>query len=113
MNNRLAWATGIFEGEGTMGVYPWGGKNTIVVMQVMMSDEDVLLRFAEAVGAGAVNGPFNYKNSVKPIYRWRLNRQKDIHDLLTAMLPLLGERRTAKARDVLDWIESRPRFRKD
>lgn len=112
MNTDFAWATGIFEGEGTMGVYPWGNKQELVVAQIMMTDKDVLLRFKEAVNCGNVSGPFNYKNSVKPIYRWRVNRQKEIHEMLTEMMPLLGERRSAKAKEVLAWIESRPRFKK-
>lgn len=94
-----------------MGVYPWGNGQNIVVAQIMMSDKDILERFAKAVGYGQVSGPFNYKNSVKPIYRWRINKQLDIHDMLSTMLPLLGERRSEKAKEVMAWIESRPKFK--
>jgi hypothetical protein len=111
MTNEFAWAIGIFEGEGTMGTYPWGNGQTIVVMQIMQTDEDVLRRYHEAVGVGKFSGPFEYKNSVKPLFRWRLNRQAEIHNLLTRMLPMLGQRRTEKAREILGWIENRPNFR--
>lgn len=109
--DEFAWAVGLFEGEGTMGVYQWAKRgDKIVVMGVGMTDEDVIRRFHRAVGFGRVTGPHKNRN-VKPIWRWRLQNHRDSHALLVRMLPYLGERRRARAVDILQWIEERPRFK--
>jgi len=60
----IAWATGLFEGEGTMGVFGNGATGKITTMALVMSDEQTVRRFAAIVGIGAIDGPYHQKNSV-------------------------------------------------
>jgi hypothetical protein len=98
----IAWATGLFEGEGTMGVFGNGAKSKVTSMALIMSDEQTVRRFAAIVGIGSVYGPLNYKNSVKPLWRWRANRTYDCHRLIRRMWPLLGDRRREQARPIIE-----------
>ena len=69
------------------------------------TDKDVLDRFAAVVG-GKVRGPYrpNGKSTPagrKPIYQWALSGLTETHRVLRAFWPYLGERRRAKAADVI------------
>lgn len=58
-----AWAAGLFEGEGSAVCRPssYRSKGIQRRLQISMSDEDVLLRFRDVVGAGGVR-PFETTN---------------------------------------------------
>lgn len=102
----LAWATGLFEGEGSLGVYGNGGVGRVSTMRLVMSDEDIVRRFAAIVGVGRVDGPLAYKNSVKPLWSWKSTRTYDCARLLARMWPLLSLRRQAQAQPILDRAEN-------
>jgi hypothetical protein len=68
----IAWAAGVFEGEGTV-VVQWSTRSPrqYVQLVVAMTDEDVVREFARVVGVGSVNGPrANGKLGRKPIWKW-------------------------------------------
>lgn len=109
MNPLLPWAIGVFEGEGSIvlveptsrGKRAWKRAR----LQVSMTDEDVVRRLGEAFGVGTVSGPYTYgsmKNgeSCKPQWAWQVTGPKAV-DLLIQMYPLLGERRRARAVEVI------------
>lgn len=52
--DEIAWAAGLFEGEGSARVTSSGRPS----LRVKMTREDSVLRFAKAVGAGKVYGPY-------------------------------------------------------
>ena len=97
----IAWATGLFEGEGMMGVFGNGAKSKVTSMALIMSDEQTVRRFAAIAGIGSVYGPFNYGRG-KPLWRWRANRTYDCHRLIRRMWPLLGDRRREQARPIIE-----------
>src|SRR5258708_6858023 len=107
----IAWAAGVFEGEGSIIVRPAGGKRPGLQrrLQVPMTDADVLHRFRDVVGAGRIYGPIQREDNYKPVYVWVCSRWADIERILRAFRPYLLERRGAKA-DVM--LESAPRDKK-
>lgn len=93
----LAWAAGLFEGEGT--VTRKRGKGTAHRWQaaVIMTDEDVLRKFSEVVGIGRFYGPYQPKNpAAKPIWRWTTTKKDEVEKLFGLIGAWLGERRRAK-----------------
>jgi hypothetical protein len=91
----IAWATGVFEGEGCITACGDTGKSKTPELHVDMCDEDVLRRFA-AIFGGNVTGP-TYREGCTPIYHWRLSGIKPAQAALRLMWPYLGERRRARA----------------
>ena len=70
-----------------------------------MTDQDVVERFAYAIGVGKVKGPIRYacsKPHHKELFEWALYG-RNIIPVVTKMLPYLGLRRRAKALELLDW----------
>jgi hypothetical protein len=103
----IAWATGLFEGEGTLGVFGNGATAKVSSMTLVMSDEQTVRRFAAIAGVGRIDGPLHYKNSVKPLWRWRLTKTYDAARLIRRMWPLLGDRRREQARPILERATAR------
>jgi hypothetical protein len=97
---EIAWAAGLFEGEGTMVV----ARGKYAVMALQMRDRDVVERWALVVGCGqkvrcekrAVRNPAH-----SDIYRCEIAKRVDVRRVLTMFLPYLGERRAERARQVL------------
>jgi hypothetical protein len=98
----VAWAAGLFEGEGciTTGSPPSYG----LMLTLSMTDEDVVLRFREAVGAGRVtprtrnNAPKHWKD----IWSWYACGEP-AEAVLDLLLPFLGQRRSARAQEVREF----------
>lgn len=96
----LAWAAGIFEGEGWIYARP-GFPNNVQV-GVEMTDEDVIMRLnAIFPGNVRVRDRADRPND-KTIYQWRRQSKYATLEFLTAVLPFLGERRKAKALEVME-----------
>jgi hypothetical protein len=120
MSPELAWACGLFEGEGCAWARPNsanyrakrpnGGDMRTVGMSVTSTDRDVLERFARVVGGpGRIYGPKNPGNreGTRPVYYWTTQRRAEVARLLTLFRPMLGERRGAKADEVLAYLKGR------
>lgn len=107
IDSNFAWAIGLFEGEGFFGVNGTP-ENPVPEMKVSSTDKDVVERFCAIVGVGKVVGPKHQRGGRKPLWEWKLYRQVEMGDLILEMLPWLGKRRAAKAREILEWLASRP-----
>jgi hypothetical protein len=110
----VAWAAGLFEGEGSVGMT---GRNKAPQprMSIGMSDKDVLDEFARIVGIGKVYGPYRGQGRktpehYKPMYMWRPGRITEIQQVLRAFWPYLGERRRAEASGMIADYYSTPRM---
>lgn len=92
----IAWAAGLFEGEGCIVVYKapkLGGMLTI-----NMTDLDVLQKFHGIVGSGTLRGPYRaQKVQHKPHYTWTVARWAHVEQIVHDFYPYLGQRRRAKA----------------
>ncbi|QMP84247.1 HNH endonuclease [Streptomyces phage Coruscant] len=95
----LAWAAGLFEGEGTFHFVK--GVGTDVAIQ--MTDEDVLLKMQNLFG-GRVSVAYESKGNWKTCYRWTLGIKDDCEDFVRSIYPYLMSRRKEKADE---WINSR------
>jgi hypothetical protein len=91
---EIAWAAGVFEGEGCMTV-----SNGRPTMRLNSTDEDTPRRFFEIVGAGKVYGPYARAWPRKAVWIWVAY---GIDAMLTVQLlsPWFGRRRRARARDL-------------
>src|SRR5436190_8149841 len=99
---QVAWSAGLFEGEGCIHLRATSSGRLRTVLILRMADEDVVRRFAATVGSGRVRGPLAVaKPHHRPNYEWRLYRWAEVEELLRAMLPHFGERRSAKAAEAL------------
>lgn len=109
----FAWAVGLFEGEGTIMCAKANGQpHSRLRAQVVMTDRDVLDRFQAIVGFGNVTGPYNYKNSVKPLHQWASGRSAEVAAFARRALPYLSERRSVQVLTALDQFNTRPTSRK-
>lgn len=94
---ELAWAAGLFEGEGTITRMTAKSSQTRFNAAVIMTDEDVLRRFSEVVGLGKLYGPYQPTNpKAKPIWRWTLRRYTELVELYELIGPWMGQRRSAR-----------------
>lgn len=96
---KIAWAAGLFEGEGSIMLVHQRGW-WVPLLSLGMTDEDVVRRYHSIVGRGAVRGPVKRANR-KPMFNWRANGWYCSDEILTAFLPHLGKRRGSRARYVL------------
>lgn len=113
----IAWAAGLFEGEGTMRVYPrMGTKNLQVLMRLAMTDKDVVERYAAVIGVGRVGSIVRAKSPstahLKVCFYCDLYGAK-VAPLLRLFLPYFGVRRRERALSVLEVAMGLPLDHKD
>ena len=98
----IAWIAGIFEGEGCL--YRRTHPKANWTVQLRMTDEDIVHRFANFFNCGSPvrieTAPSKQKN--KPVFRWICNKKEDVISVITQMLPYLGDRRAGKVFDCLE-----------
>jgi len=97
---QIAWAAGLFEGEGC--IYHAGG--TTYILQVAMTDKDVIDKL-NTIFPGRLDITHAGKSYRKPLYRWRVGKREDVSYLLGKLLPFFGDRRAHKALTTLDTYE--------
>jgi hypothetical protein len=110
---ELAWASGLFEGEGCFS-RGHGGKRgpgnrkrwVYPVAQLGMTDEDSVRRFAAAIGVGSVNGPHQY-GTRKPFWTWQAWGFEKTQAVAALLWSGLGQRRRATATAVLFAVEGK------
>lgn len=105
---ELAWAGGLFEGEGSLSLTTGrsGAKGTRAA--VHMTDRDILERFAVAVGLGSITGPYARGVDRKPMYSWVTSRFESVQALIAMLWPWLGARRREQARLMLSGVTTKP-----
>lgn len=110
MSADLAYAAGLFEGEGSLHVQHRSdnSRSPIAVMKISMTDEDVVRKFHEIVGVGSVGGPWADKRSesYKPIWRWTTYGSK-AKALCGQLWPWLGQRRRERITQVFGELDDR------
>lgn len=97
---NMAWATGLYEGEGCVSLDRSQGR-VCAHMALGMTDLDVVQDFADIVGVGHLqHRPYAQVNR-KPMWYWRLNTFADLQALAAAMWPWLHGRRRGQIRRCL------------
>lgn len=106
---ELAWAAGLFEGEGSIYAAPAAGRSSrsgriSLRLELHMTDEDVVRRFGDIVGVGTVRGPYRSggDDRFRPRWKWRVSGAVAVQFLTeSGLLTFLGQRRRAKAEEIL------------
>lgn len=109
----IGWVAGILEGEGWMGTIHTLGKGNkyhYPGIQLVMTDPDIVHRFAGLVG-GKVREYPSRGPKLKATAVWRCSGSRAAGIMMT-VLPLLGERRGAAVRAALDDWRTHPTGRR-
>ncbi len=95
----LAWAAGLFEGEGCITI-----QKHKIRLQLASSDRDVVERFASVMGIGSLSGPVirptRLSANPKPLWFW-ISVSSNAELVLRDLLPYLGKRRRERAEHLL------------
>jgi len=104
----LAWAAGLFEGEGCIALSRPAATRPQVQWNLVLAstDLDVLERLQTVVGMGQISGPRDRGHKLHWV--WCVSRREHVRLLLEAMLPWLGSRRRARAEECLAFFEANP-----
>lgn len=94
---ELAWAAGIFEGEGS---FTYSNTRMFPRASVQMNDEDTVRRFHRALGFGRVNGPYTVGGR-KPSYKWQVDGYARVAAVLGLLWYGLGNRRRSRAVEIM------------
>jgi len=101
--SEIAWAAGLFEGEGC--TYPNHRKdrpNPVPVMCLSTTDKDVLERFVQVVGVGPMSARSKKQPQYKQQWVWTISGFERVQAIGAAFWPWLGERRRAQWVRTLD-----------
>lgn len=102
-----AWLAGLFEGEGSFEIARNGGTR----ITIRMTDRDIIDRvdaLFPCPGIGIVRPRHPGGGYYKTQYAWRINDPEKVREFIAAVLPWLGERRSARAAEVLAHLDTRP-----
>lgn len=102
----IAWAAGVFEGEGCIGVYKQPDGRPNVAVKVVMSDEDVLIKFNSIFPSknGLKQLVDIRKDSYKTCWLWGLYSKESTTLFLKTIYPYLGSRRRLKCEELFSLV---------
>lgn len=113
--NELAWAAGLFEGEGCFTTSTY--KKTGYVQcraKLNMTDEDVVKRFHHIIGVGTVIFVPVRSPGTLPQWQWGVSKISSVKLVFELLSPWFGERRKHQGLDVIarseKYKESRRKF---
>lgn len=98
----VAWAAGLFEGEGCFSTSHRQNGRATIVATLGTTDKDVLERFASIVGCGTIYPRKPQKAHWKLAYEWRVVEAAKVREIIASFMPYLGERRRATAQRTLE-----------
>ncbi len=113
---QIEWMAGFLEGEGTFNKTTPSSQSMgfgSIRVAVSSTDKDVVLKLANLLGFGSLHvfEPYKsvsgYANRLKQ-YRWECSGV-NAAGLMMTLLPLMGERRTARIKELLAFWRSTKR----
>jgi len=106
---QLIFLSGVFEGEGWFGLNKWGVRTPVAVLEVQMSDEDVIKKFQRYFNLNS-NIWFRKrsKKHYKDMWRFWLKGTRALH-FMEEMLPYLSIRRKEQYYNVVKSIGNGPK----
>jgi hypothetical protein len=99
---QIAWAAGLFEGEGCWNAYKRTSGKIQVQARLGMTDKDIVERFAAIIGCGAIHEGRPGTGGHKRVYTWCVYEAEKVREIIALLLPQMGERRRAQAMTVLE-----------
>lgn len=111
---KVAWAAGLFDGEGSTTASGDVGYPQVSVPQAGegVTAPEVLLRFREIVGIGAINGPHVKHDGWRPMWKYTATNIGAIK-VLELLWPHLGQVKRDQAVAVLERYRAHPTPRRD
>jgi hypothetical protein len=100
---QVAWAAGLFEGEGCWNAYRRESGKIQMQARLGMTDRDVVERFAQIVGYGSIH-------VAKPLHTWCVYEAEKVREVIALFLPLHGRPPPRKGRRSLGCRSGRPRI---
>ena len=102
MSAEVAWAAGLFEGEGSFSTVRSTRSHGRVALRASleMTDEETVRRFAAVVGCGTIHVRDRAPNR-KPVWAWQINSINDFDRIVELLRPWLGTRRVERADELL------------
>jgi hypothetical protein len=98
---ELAWCAGFFDGEGSTVRKSASGTNRAQIeLGISQNDRRVLDRFAAAVGAGRIGGPYGHRL----MFQYRLGGYDAVLAAMVALWPYLGEQKQEQFRSAVQWL---------
>lgn len=108
---QLAWAAGLFEGEGTFSTRNGknGGKRDRgLVAKLKMADEDVVRKFYNTIGTGHMTGPYPCDGAGrKPLWIWQTGSFEGVQHTMISLYEWLQSRRRLKILELLTSYHSK------
>lgn len=108
--SELAWAAGLFEGEGSILLHVLRKKGKPEYQypraQLVTTDLDVLQHFHEVVGVGKIR-ECRLRPNRKQAWKWSTDSAADAETVLWLLAPWLGARRRERMDFVLGSIRGR------
>lgn len=101
---ELAWLAGLLEGEGC---FSYRKDRNIPTVEVKMCDLNVINRVAMLIGRKVTPIP-PARDGYQPQYRARIQGEP-ARELMRELLPHMGQRRTARIKELLDTAVGRSR----
>jgi hypothetical protein len=111
----LAWAAGLFEGEGSFTVMRRGTAYMSIVAELGMTDEDRVREFHRIVGVGNVTTHISRditRSHYKPIHVWKVGSFEGVQAVIGLLWFRLGTRRRGKAIEILVAYKSKTSARR-
>ena len=99
---KIAWATGIFEGEGCVFLAKkQTSQGTLLYgsIAIGMTDEDVIRKIRDIFGCGNIYVQ-KRRPGLKTMYSWRTRSRADFITVANLIRPMLGRRRLARLLEV-------------
>ena len=109
-NEQQSWLAGLLEGEGSFFLGNLQQRGNIRV-SMTSTDYDILTRVIELTAAGHIYKQKRYdrtRDAHRQAWAWQVTKEADAARIMEAVLPLMGERRSAKIRELLDHYAARP-----
>jgi len=102
----IAWAAGLFEGEGTIFFHTDSKRYRL---GLKMTDQDVVEKFFNIFKVGRLYGPYTPKEKKlngenrKDFWIWQCSKHSEVNGFLKKLLPYFGKRRAAKTIEALSY----------
>jgi hypothetical protein len=106
---NIAWVAGLIEGEGTFNIRKYKSKKYITI-KVVSTDFDVIEKLNSIIGCGRINGPYDRstpRKKKKPFLVWCLHEITPQIELMNAILPHMGKRRSERIKECLGLINEK------
>lgn len=99
---RIAWAAGVFEGEGSAILGRSGDGGVYRRLQITNTEPDVVDRAQHALRVGTIQVGRRQEAHHKPELFWTIDRWTDLERLANLFYPFLGSRRRAAVDAIFD-----------